>query len=213
MSTSFATTGGALSIVAALALAAAGPAVPAQADHHPPPTTSAMAGMPAETTTPTKAAPPTKAPPTKAAKAKKVGKAKPAPKVPVKTLQVAQKNLKFNPTLLGLIPGDTVVWTNKETDDTTHSVVQGNGEDIDSPDIEPGQHFQWTFNFPGEWDIICRFHPDMFLTIKVVGKAVPGAVAPTHSTKPPPPANDTDPTSGVPGISGLPVAPPQPRRS
>jgi len=70
-----------------------------------------------------------------------------------------------------------------------------------------------TFNFPGEWDIICRFHPDMFLTIKVVGKAVPGAVAPTHNTKPPPPANDTDPTSGVPGISGLPVAPPQPRRS
>ena len=194
MSTSFATTGGALSIVAALALATAVPAVPAWADHHPPPTKSAAA-------------------PAKPVATAKAAKAKPAPKLKVKTLQVAQKNLRFNPTLLGLIPGDTVVWTNKETDDTTHSVVQGNGEDIDSPDIEPGQHFQWTFNFPGEWDIICRFHPDMFLTIKVVGKAVPGAVAPTHNTKPPPPANDTDPTSGVPGISGLPVAPPQPRRS
>jgi hypothetical protein len=107
-----------------------------------------------------------------------------------------------------------VVWTNRETDDTTHSVVQGNGSEIDSPDIEPGQHFTWKFDFPGEWDIICRFHPDMFLTINVIGKAVPGAQRPvTHSSTPPPPAKDTDPDgSTVPGVPGLPVAAHPPRR-
>src|SRR5579885_2770978 len=51
---------------------------------------------------------------------------------PAKMLQVFQKNLNFHPTELVLKPGDSVTWTNKEEDDTTHSVVQGNGSEIDS---------------------------------------------------------------------------------
>jgi plastocyanin len=137
------------------------------------------------------------------------GQAKPdTPKAkPAQMFQVAQKNLSFNPTELKVNTGDTVTWTNREGDDTTHSVVQGNGADIDSPDIQPGQTFVWKFDFPGEWDIVCRFHPDMFLTINVAGTAVPGAKhpdAPAH-TEAPAPAKPTDGSSTVPGVTGLPI--------
>ena len=129
--------------------------------------------------------------------------------VPARTYQVTQKFIRFNPSELKIKPGDTVVWTNKEADDTTHSVVQGNGADIDSPDIQPGQQFTWKFDFPGEWDIVCRFHPAMFLTINVVGKAVPGAKAPQqqhHQTQAPPAAKPSEPdASTIPGVTGLPI--------
>jgi plastocyanin len=134
---------------------------------------------------------------------------KPVP-VPVQTYQVQQRFVQFNPVELNLKTGDTVVWTNKETDDTTHSVVQGNGDEIDSPDIQPGQQFTWKFDFPGEWDIVCRFHPGMYLTIKVDGKAVPGAKVPPqqhHHTVAPPAAKPTVPGgSTIPGVTGVPIA-------
>jgi plastocyanin len=133
-------------------------------------------------------------------------KGKPAP-LPPKMLQVFQKNLNFHPAELILSAGDSVTWTNKEEDDTTHSVVQGNGSDIDSPDIEPGQTFGWKFDKPGEWDIICRFHPDMFMKIGVMDKN--GKVPPSAPFVPPTPtlpANPTPPQGTVPGITGLPIA-------
>jgi plastocyanin len=130
--------------------------------------------------------------------------------VPAQTYQVMQRFVAFNPTDLKIRTGDTVVWTNKETDDTTHSVVQGNGDEIDSPDIQPGQQFIWKFDFPGEWDIVCRFHPAMYLTVNVVGKAVPGAKLPAqqhHTTAAPPAAKPTQPGgSTIPGVTGLPIA-------
>jgi hypothetical protein len=89
-------------------------------------------------------------------------------------------------------------------------VVQGNGDQIDSPDMPPGQQFTWKFDFPGEWDIICRFHPAMFLTVNVVGKVVPGAKMPMeqhHHTEAPPAAKPTVPGgSTIPGVTGLPIA-------
>ncbi len=129
------------------------------------------------------------------------------PPPPVKMLQVFQQNLTFHPAEVILKPGDSVVWTNKEVDDTTHSVVQGNGADIDSPDMPPGQTFVWKFDKPGEWDIICRFHPAMYMTVGVVGKD--GKVPPSAPFVPPTPtlpANPTPPQGTVPGITGLPIA-------
>jgi plastocyanin len=132
------------------------------------------------------------------------------PPVPAQTYQVQQKFVQFSPVELNVKTGDTVVWTNKETDDTTHSVVQGNGDEIDSPDIQPGQQFTWKFDFPGEWDIVCRFHPGMYLTINVAGKAVAGAKVPEqqehHHTAAPPAAKPTVPGgSTIPGVTGVPI--------
>jgi plastocyanin len=138
--------------------------------------------------------------------------AKPKPKkkakkpAPPKTWQITQHNLNFDSDVLRIKPGDTVVWTNKETDDTIHSVVQGNGSEINSPDIPPNTHFEWTFTEASEWQIICRFHPDMFMNIEVVGKGGKKSAHTGHTVQPPPPATGTPGEPTIPGTAGVPIA-------
>lgn len=82
---------------------------------------------------------------------------------------VSQKNLQFNPFELTVALGDTVTWTNHETDgNTIHSVVQKGGSEINSPDIPAETSFSWTFTTAQQYDIVCRFHPDMFMTVHVL---------------------------------------------
>jgi plastocyanin len=126
-------------------------------------------------------------------------KSKPKKSSP-KTYSVTQVNLVFDPDVLKLNPGDKVVWTNEETDDSLHSVVQGNGSEIDSPDIPPKTSFEVTFTEPFAWKIICRFHPDMFMDIDVAGKPNPDAE--THAA--PSPRNEPKPKAGpLPGLPPL----------
>jgi plastocyanin len=82
---------------------------------------------------------------------------------------VSQKNLQFNPFDMTVAVGDTVTWTNHETDpQTIHSVVQTGGTEIDSPDIPPNTSFSWTFVNVEDYQFHCRFHPDMFMTLHVL---------------------------------------------
>ena len=83
------------------------------------------------------------------------------------TTQISQQNLVFHPFEITIGSGDTVVWTNNETDETIHSVVQRGGSEINSPDMAAGEVFEWTFVETGTYDIVCRFHPDMFMTVEV----------------------------------------------
>lgn len=92
-----------------------------------------------------------------------------APERATKTVQVGQVNLSFSPTVLKIAVGDTVTWTNHETDQTIHSVVQKNGSELNSPDIAPEQSFTYTFDTAQTYEIMCRFHPDMFMTLEVAG--------------------------------------------
>lgn len=140
---------------------------------------------------------------------KSAKKAKPAPP---KTYNITQHNLSFDPDILKIKPGDTVVWTNKEGDDTIHSVVQSNGSDINSPDIPPNTSFTWTFTDPFEWQIVCRFHPDMFMTVDVAGKGSKNAHGAGHTVQPPPPAAGAPGEPTVPGVAGLPIAFDPPRK-
>lgn len=144
------------------------------------------------------------------AKPKKAVKA--PKKVPPKTYNITQHNLAFDPDVLKVKPGDTVIWTNREGDDTIHSVVQANGSDINSPDIPPNTTFTWTFTEPFEWEIMCRFHPDMHMTIDVAGKGGKNAHAGGHTVQPPPPAAGAPGEPTVPGVAGLPIAFDPPRK-
>lgn len=82
---------------------------------------------------------------------------------------VSQKNLQFNPYEMSIGVGDTVTWTNHETDgQTIHSVVQTGGTEINSPDIPPETSFSWTFTQAQDYNFHCRFHPDMFMVLHVV---------------------------------------------
>lgn len=95
--------------------------------------------------------------------------------------EVSQKNLQFNPFEMTVGVGDTVHWTNNEVDATIHSVVQQGGAEINSPDIPPGAHFEWTFTQPTTYTLTCRFHPDMFMTMNVV-EAKAAAKAPAKAS-------------------------------
>ena len=138
--------------------------------------------------------------------------------------EVSQKNLQFNPFEMTVGVGDTVHWTNNEVDATIHSVVQQGGAEINSPDIPPGAHFEWTFNQVGAYTLTCRFHPDMFMTMNVAEatgkkasknkgskkKPAPPVNHDAHAqsaakSKPAPPPGPPDST--VPGVGGLPISP------
>lgn len=93
-----------------------------------------------------------------------------APTKATADLAVTQHNLQFDPGMLKVGLGQKVVWTNHETDQTIHSVVQKGGSEINSPDIPPETSFEWVFTSAGRYDIVCRFHPDMFMTIEVSAK-------------------------------------------
>lgn len=113
--------------------------------------------------------------PAPAASTDATGKPKPkAKKAAPKTYAITQHNLNFDPDVLKINPGDKVVWTNKESDDTIHSVVQMDGSEINSPDIPPTTSFEVTFTEPFEWRFKCRFHPDMFMNIAVAGEVADG---------------------------------------
>jgi YVTN family beta-propeller protein len=101
------------------------------------------------------------------------------------TFQATQKNIAFNPASLSIAVGDTVTWTNDETDGTTHSVVDS-ADGINSPDMPPGSTFSFTFGSAGTYNITCRFHPAMFQTI-TVGSSTP----PTTTTTAPPTTTTT----------------------
>jgi plastocyanin len=100
---------------------------------------------------------------------------------------VTQKNLQFNPGDLTVAVGDTVTWTNHETDgQTIHSVVQQGGSEINSPDIPAETSFSWTFTNVQDYNIICRFHPDMFMTLHVLdAKGAKGKAPKGKGTKAP----------------------------
>ncbi|WAL65432.1 cupredoxin domain-containing protein [Amycolatopsis cynarae] len=121
-----------------------------------------------------------------------------APTASAATLTVSQKNLSFNPATLTIAQGDTVTWHNEETDGTTHSVVQSGGSEINSPDMPPGASFSYTFTNTGTYNITCRFHPDMFMTVEVGGSGgnpPPTTNPPTTTTTEAPPSTTTEPPS------------------
>lgn len=154
-------------------------------------------------------------------------------------LAVTQHNLQFDPGMLKVGVGQKVVWTNHEVDQTIHSVVQKNGSEINSPDIPPETSFEWTFDKAGTYDIFCRFHPDMFMTVDVGGKPVKAkklskaeqkkadkaakkaakeAAMNAHedsAKKSTPAAEPGEPESTIPGIPGIPGLPfsPEPATS
>ena len=71
----------------------------------------------------------------------------------------------FNPDVLNVAPGTTVVWQNN--DKVSHTVTSGNPSDnqtgtiFDSSLIPAGKSFTFTFNNPGTYNYFCQVHPWM----------------------------------------------------
>ena len=75
-------------------------------------------------------------------------------------VNVTIQNFTFSPSVVNILQGGTVTWTNK--DSTTHTVTFADG----SSDIVSGASFTKTFNDLGVIDYHCSIHPSM--TGKVV---------------------------------------------
>lgn len=88
------------------------------------------------------------------------------------TAEVSIKLFSFNPKVLEVPAGTTVVWTNGDA--IEHSVTNGApgkpGGAFDSGFFTEGQTWSFTFTEPGEYPYYCRRHESMTGMVKVAPK-------------------------------------------
>jgi plastocyanin len=75
---------------------------------------------------------------------------------------------QFSPSTLTIAAGTTVTFT----DTATHTVTAGtNGVAVDDPivDEQGGADVPVTFDEPGTYNITCKIHPEMNMTVTVEG--------------------------------------------
>lgn len=97
----------------------------------------------------------------------------------------------FEPAVLDLPTGATVVWTN--TGQVPHTVT---GSFADSGALSPGQTFRHTFAEAGAFDYVCSFHPQMTGRVQVEADVTPAASPADPAT------SDTNAAGTAPAGSG-----------
>jgi plastocyanin len=75
-------------------------------------------------------------------------------------------NYRFQPATLTVAKDTTVVWVNK--DDDVHTIKAKDGPEMfQSPGLQTGSRYGFTFNRPGTYHYICTVHPYMHGVIVV----------------------------------------------
>ncbi len=82
---------------------------------------------------------------------------------PVAANAVNIRNFAFGPQIVTVKPGVTVHWTNRDSE--AHTVTSDDGA-FNSPVLQPGASFSFTFTKRGSYSYHCSIHP--FMTGKVV---------------------------------------------
>jgi len=80
------------------------------------------------------------------------------------THTVVIDSLRFDPQVLTVKAGDTIVWVNR--DPFPHTVT-AEGKSFDSHEIAPGQSWKYTARKAGEFAYACMLHPTMKATLRV----------------------------------------------
>jgi plastocyanin len=115
---------------------------------------------------------------------------------PAGTTAVAIKNYAFAPAALTVKVGTKVTWTNDDT--APHTVTVDSGPvKFNSPTLQKGDSFTYTFTTPGTYSYYCAVHPDMVASVTVTGS---GPTGPPSTPAPSP----TTSTSGMPMPSPAP---------
>jgi len=86
------------------------------------------------------------------------------------TVEVALKDIAFDPTSIEVATGGTVKWTNE--DSVGHDVTKtgGPGPEFSSGDpggLNQGDTYEETFTTAGKIDYVCTVHPNMKASITV----------------------------------------------
>ena len=76
-------------------------------------------------------------------------------------------NYAFSPATLTVPAGTTVTWTNEDT--APHTVTSKSGGTLNSPTLNKGDSWSFTFTTPGSYEYFCAIHPDMVGTVIVTG--------------------------------------------
>jgi plastocyanin len=143
-----------LVVVSALLLAACGSTTPGATAAAPTTVVQAPAVTPTSTLTPT----PTIAPSTQTLVSGST-----------QTLMIVNDSngsFGFNPTMLTIKVGTTVIWKNVSS--VPHTVTSDDGQTFDSGNMAVGGTFQFTFKNAGTFSYHCNIHPYMRATIVVV---------------------------------------------
>jgi plastocyanin len=83
---------------------------------------------------------------------------------PVAANTVSIKNFAFVPATVTVRVGTTITWTN--TDQEAHTVTAKNGT-FNSPALNAGSAYHYTFTKPGTYNYLCTIHPFMTATVVV----------------------------------------------
>jgi plastocyanin len=100
-------------------------------------------------------------------------------------MKVKIDNFTFEPQVLTVKAGTTVVWTND--DDIPHTVTSSSRGQFKSKALDTNDSFSFTFREAGTFAYFCSLHPHMTATIRVegtVGDAGPRADAAHESMAP-----------------------------
>jgi plastocyanin len=92
------------------------------------------------------------------------------------TVPATIQDYAFTPADITVAAGDTVTWTNG--DKAPHTVTSTGGGPLDSPNLQQGDSWSFTFTQPGAYPFYCAVHPDMKGTVTVTAAAT-GTPAPT----------------------------------
>jgi plastocyanin len=98
------------------------------------------------------------------------------------------KGYEYAPGDVTVAQGDTVTWTNSDT--APHTVTSTGGGPLDSPNLQKGDSWSFTFTQAGSYPYYCAVHPDMKATVTVTAAAaptttaMPGHEAPTTTAAP-----------------------------
>jgi plastocyanin len=98
--------------------------------------------------------------------------AEPSEEATAEEVRVRLESSNFAPSELTITAGTTVLFLN--ADSYTHTVTEGTGgQAVDDPivdrEIAENRSVRVTFDEPGTYDITCKIHPSMQLSITVEG--------------------------------------------
>ena len=119
------------------------------------------------------------------------------------SIPVQIKSYAFTPATLTIKAGTKVTWTNYDT--APHTVTVDSGPvKFNSPTLQKGDSFTYTFTTPGTYSYYCAVHPDMMAKVVVTGSTPTPTPTPTPTStgNPTTPAPTMSSTGGMPMPSG-----------
>ena len=81
-----------------------------------------------------------------------------------KTHTITIEGMRFQPEVLTVASGDTIVWVNKDI--VPHTATSKTGG-FDSKDIQVDKSWKYTIRTKGDFAYICTFHPTMKAMLRV----------------------------------------------